>query len=71
LENLILTIGAPIGFGGKLIRTVSFFVFFHLESSESSEPVTTVGLFGGRGGGTLGCGFGSGFESSFIAVDKS
>jgi hypothetical protein len=53
-------------FGGRLIRTLPFLGFFQFGFSESSEPVTTVGPFGVRGGGTLGCGFGSGFESFFI-----
>ena len=53
------------GFGGKLMRTVSFFGLF-FDSSSSPKPVTTVGPRGGRGGGLLACGFGFGLCSSDI-----
>jgi hypothetical protein len=55
-------VGAAEGFGGRLIRTVSFFgrTRFGLFSSSSPKPTARFGLRGGRGGGTDGCGFGSG-----------
>lgn len=50
-------VGMPDGFGGKLIRMVSFLSFPEL-SSESPKPVMAVGPRGRRGGGLLACGFG-------------
>src|ERR1035438_7344511 len=55
------TTGAAVGFGGKTIRTV-----FRLGLFKSSEPAIVFSPRGGRGGGTLGCGFGGGCESFFI-----
>ena len=45
------------GFGGNLIRIVSFFGLF-CESSPSPKPMTTAGPRGGLGGGLLVCSFG-------------
>jgi hypothetical protein len=57
-----LMVGAAEGFGGKTMRTVSFFrLLFRSSSSSSPKPVATVGPRGGRGGGLLACGFGFGF----------
>jgi len=55
-----LIVGSAEGFGGKLMRTVSFLRRFFASSSSSPKPVATVGPRGGRGGGLLdfGCGFG-------------
>jgi len=60
-------VGATVGFGGKLIRTVSYFRFF-FGSSSSPKPVATVGPRGGRGGGLLACGFGFGFWSPVMVA---
>lgn len=57
----------PVASGGKLIRTVSYFVFFG-PSSEPAKPVATAGPRGGRGGGRFGWGFGLGCWSSFMAL---
>jgi len=57
-------IGAAEGFGGKVMRTISFFRLFFESSSSSPNPAATIGPRGGRGGGLLACGFGFGFSSS-------
>jgi hypothetical protein len=44
-------VGAAEGFGGKFIRTVSFFGFLPRESSPSSGLAAKPVCFGGRGGG--------------------
>jgi hypothetical protein len=64
-------VGAAEGFGGKLMRTVSFFGRFFGSSSSSPKPVATVGPRGGRGGGLLTCGFGFGFCSSGMVRCKA
>jgi hypothetical protein len=56
--SLIIT-GAE-GIGGRLIRTSRF---GSRSGSSSPKPVATFGPRGGRGGGELACGFGSGCGS--------
>jgi len=63
-----LTVMVAEGFGGKLIRTISFLGFFFGSSSSPPKPVATVGPRGGRGGGLLACGFGFGLRSSGIVM---
>ena len=61
-----LIVWAAEGFGGRLMRTVSFFRLLSGSLSSSPRRAATVGPRGGRGGGLLVCGFGFGFWSSDI-----
>jgi hypothetical protein len=63
-----LIVGAAEGFGGKLMRTVSFCGLFFGSSSSSPKPMTILGPRGGRGGGLLACGFGFGLRSSVMVT---
>jgi hypothetical protein len=54
-------VGPAVGFGGKLILTVS--LRLRLLESSSPEPASTVGPCGGLGGGLLPAGFVSGCRS--------
>lgn len=69
---MILIVGVADGLGGRLIRTPSFFgPGFSSGSESSSNPRLVFGPRGGRGGGTAGCGLGSGCgSSSFIICSR-